>query len=803
MKTKKLSKKTRLKSKTLIIVMFLLLSTFQGIALEKEKKVAGTVPVAVATMVGETETLLPVTTEILHNQLDGGTGYGITSQDFESTLNVFDSEAADDFEVPAGETWTIQTVTVYGFFSNAGAVLNQVWVRFYTDVNGLPAPSFFNQSLVYVNTAGSFNITLPQPQNLNSGRYWVSVQARMDYGTQGQWFWYERNVQYPNSNPSAWRNPGGGFGTPCTNWGSRVSNCGVGISPDLIFALGGTRTTTGLTIRFPTDVGNSKIEQYYNYGEYVTYWTNCNGQKTGDVYLFHAGTDVINIIAHGTNPPIDYDSCREDSLGMEVHPIAEGDIVDTYDFTSSGEGYAVVIDHTNVEGMENIYSAYWHITEPLVQTGEVTTDTLLGYIGPHINNPHLHLEIRNFPEIWIEGEPHAYARNYPSEPIVDGKRYFDPCKFFSERGIDVPQGCGNYDRPLPPSSAIDIALLIDTTASMGNALAFIKTNANYIMNKVEDLSDDYRVALIDYRDFPQYPYGVPNIDYPYNVVLDFSNNRTAIINGINSMNIGNGGDLQDSVYSGLIRTLQSEGNLSSWRAHANKYIIVLGDAPPHSPEPVTGYTFNDVMAAILDLANQSSSSRLEADDLPLTIQPIVIGNNPDTISAFTEMAEETGGTMVTAADASKIVDALVSVVENIADDITGENNAPDVSLATASPASLWPANNKMQEIKILNVVDPDGDPVTITITAITQDEPVNQTGSKKKEPDAEGIGTDTARVRAERDGNGNGRVYKIKFKASDDKGATAEGSVCVCVPHDQGEHVCIDDGQNYDSTSSK
>jgi hypothetical protein len=110
----------------------------------------------------------------------------------------------------------------------------------------------------------------------------------------------------------------------------------------------------------------------------------------------------------------------------------------------------------------------------------------------------------------------------------------------------------------------------------------------------------------------------------------------------------------------------------------------------------------------------------------------------------------------------------------------------------------------MIDIQILDVVDPDGDPVTITITAITQDEPVNQTGSKKKEPDAEGIGTDTAWVRAERDGNGNGgRVYEITFEASDDKGATAEGSVFVCVPHDQGEDtVCINDGQNYDSTSS-
>lgn len=256
MKTKKLSKKIRLKSKTLIItVMFLLFSSLPSNALEKEeKKVAGTVPVAVATMEGETETMLPETTEILHDQLDGITGDAITSQDFEAALNDFDSEAADDFDIPSGETWTIEQVTVYGAVTE-GAILNEVWVRFYIDVNGLPATSSFYQSLVSVNTTGSFIITLTQPLNLDSGRYWVSVQARMDYQTpQGAWQWWWNQRTLTTYNPSAWRNPGGGFGLPCTTWGSRVSNCGLGNSPDLIFALGGTLKTAARADLKPTPI---------------------------------------------------------------------------------------------------------------------------------------------------------------------------------------------------------------------------------------------------------------------------------------------------------------------------------------------------------------------------------------------------------------------------------------------------------------------------------------------------------------------------------------------------------------------
>ena len=104
------------------------------------------------------------------------------------------------------------------------------------------------------------------------------------------------------------------------------------------------------------------------------------------------------------------------------------------------------------------------------------------------------------------------------------------------------------------------------------------------------------------------------------------------------------------------------------------------------------------------------------------------------------------------------------------------------------------------------MTDPDGNPVTIAITGITQDEPVNGLGDGNTTPDGAGIGTSTAQVRAKRAGSpkvpGNGRVYVISFSASDGFGGECRGSVAVCVPHEQRRgDSCIDDGQNSDSTA--
>jgi hypothetical protein len=136
--------------------------------------------------------------------------------------------------------------------------------------------------------------------------------------------------------------------------------------------------------------------------------------------------------------------------------------------------------------------------------------------------------------------------------------------------------------------------------------------------------------------------------------------------------------------------------------------------------------------------------------------------------------------------------------------VTCCNQPPDCSGAYPSVATLWPPNNKFVPVQVLGVTDPDGDPVTITIDAIRQDEPVNTFGDGSFTPDGKGVGTTTAQLRAERSGTakvpGNGRVYHVFFTADDGRGGTCSGEVRVSVPHDMSKPA-IDGGALYDSTA--
>jgi hypothetical protein len=125
---------------------------------------------------------------------------------------------------------------------------------------------------------------------------------------------------------------------------------------------------------------------------------------------------------------------------------------------------------------------------------------------------------------------------------------------------------------------------------------------------------------------------------------------------------------------------------------------------------------------------------------------------------------------------------------------------PTCNAAHAVPAVLWSPNHQFVPIAIRGVTDPSGHAVKITVTGVTQDEPVNGKGDGNTSPDAV-IHDGAASVRAERSGNGNGRVYQLSFKADDRHGGVCTGTVKVSVPHSLGKGAtAIDDGQVYDST---
>jgi hypothetical protein len=104
----------------------------------------------------------------------------------------------------------------------------------------------------------------------------------------------------------------------------------------------------------------------------------------------------------------------------------------------------------------------------------------------------------------------------------------------------------------------------------------------------------------------------------------------------------------------------------------------------------------------------------------------------------------------------------------------------------ANPASLWPPNHTFRLITIAGATDPDGDRVTLQITAVSQDEPL--TGKvDNTSPDAIlAPSSNQVFLRAERSAYGDGRFYQIAFTGSDGTGRTCSGVALVTVPHDQG-----------------
>jgi hypothetical protein len=166
----------------------------------------------------------------------------LTSQNFEEGQSVFDTELADDFTVPEGETWNVSRIVVYGTRSNGNTEfpVPSATVVFYGDNEGLPGTEFGRVENVVPAVPSNLtdlDLVFPGAVALPAGTYWVSVVVNLDFALGGQWFWDLRSPA--DGNPGVWRNPGGGFGTSCSGF-NYFSVCGAGLSGgDALFQLHG------------------------------------------------------------------------------------------------------------------------------------------------------------------------------------------------------------------------------------------------------------------------------------------------------------------------------------------------------------------------------------------------------------------------------------------------------------------------------------------------------------------------------------------------------------------------------------
>jgi hypothetical protein len=184
---------------------------------------------------------------ILYDQYNNAGRGAFTSQDFEESRNALDDELADDFVVPGGQTWNVESIDADGLYSgvNCPGPAQNFNVRFYSDSAGLPGALVESRiGMSYVQVGSTFTVTVSPAVSLAAGTYWVSVQARQDSIPNGQWFWTDRTVQ--SNSPAAWQNPGGGWGR-CPTWAQKVTCGGDPGAPDQVYRLNGTTGGGGMT----------------------------------------------------------------------------------------------------------------------------------------------------------------------------------------------------------------------------------------------------------------------------------------------------------------------------------------------------------------------------------------------------------------------------------------------------------------------------------------------------------------------------------------------------------------------------
>src|SRR5437764_4439515 len=285
---------------------------------------------------------------VLYDQYDNAGANATFSGTF-TDFTGFDADLADDFVVPGGQTWNVESIDADGVFFNGPGPANSFNVFIYTNSGTLPGTQVYSTTnQPYVQNGTTFTVNLSPAAVLSAGTYWIEIQANMTFSVGGQWGWTDRTVQ--SNSPAAWQNPGGGFGV-CTTWGARGDTCGIdpGV-PDQVYRINGTiggGTPTPSPSATPTSTGTPSSCSWAAGPDQPQAATRSVGvffPANGKFYVM-GGRDVNNIEL--TNP-FEYDpSSNSWTTKSATYPDANTNNMAYSVLTDSGTPYIYCVGGSN------------------------------------------------------------------------------------------------------------------------------------------------------------------------------------------------------------------------------------------------------------------------------------------------------------------------------------------------------------------------------------------------------------------------------------------------------------------------
>jgi hypothetical protein len=222
----------------------------------------------------------------------------------------------------------------------------------------------------------------------------------------------------------------------------------------------------------------------------------------------------------------------------------------------------------------------------------------------------------------------------------------------------------------------DIIVAIDTTSSMSSPIAQAKADAANLCSTVQGSIPGARFAAVDFEDYPGMP-GGSAADTPYVLLTPgFISDCTAFSAAIATMAADFGGDFPEAYNRTFFEAYSDAAYAAPTAAGgrdplASQFLVVLGDASPHSATgfgscanaPPDDFGRDGAPGGGDDLTTSATIAGLVTNDITLLMIRYTTGGVSVALPCYVDMATATGGTAVDDSGAGTIGPFIVANAE--------------------------------------------------------------------------------------------------------------------------------------------
>lgn len=206
---------------------------------------------------------------------------------------------------------------------------------------------------------------------------------------------------------------------------------------------------------------------------------------------------------------------------------------------------------------------------------------------------------------------------------------------------------------------VDLCFVVDTTGSMSPFLAAARTALVSTLTALSAKGHlDLRVALVEYRDHPPQESSFATKHYA------LTDDLKLVQKNIDNLKASGGGDHPESVFDGV----QEAAVLTEWRKHSARFVLLVGDAPPHGydaprrPRNAVNSDENDTSSRVCTCGLSLAQVTAAAEENRVVVLSLPVSADAQTRTAFTEISQATGGICAEPSDSNAAVGRIESLL---------------------------------------------------------------------------------------------------------------------------------------------